>query len=73
MSSSGTAITVSVNDKAESILPGTSVASLLEQLQIRNRAVAVEIDGELVPREAFAITQIDEGARIEIVTIAGGG
>ncbi len=73
MSSSATAITVFVNDKTEAILPGMSVASLLEQLQIRSRAVAVEIDGQLVPREAFATTRIHDGARIEIVTIAGGG
>lgn len=73
MNTTVAAITITINDRRESVPAGMSVLALLEQLQVRSRAVAVEINGQLIPRESFASTQIDEGARIEIVTLAGGG
>jgi sulfur carrier protein len=73
VSTTAAAIAITINDRLESVPPGMSVSTLLEQMQVRSRAVAVEINGQLIPRESFASTPIDDGARIEIVTLAGGG
>lgn len=37
------------------------------------RLVAVEYNGEILHRQFWDITMIEEGDRLEIVTIVGGG
>lgn len=50
-----------------------SVAALLAQLGLAGKRVAVERNGEIVPRGAHAQTRLAEGDRIEIVVAVGGG
>jgi thiamine biosynthesis protein ThiS len=56
------------------LLPGeTTVAGLLESLSLSGKPVVVELDGQAVfPRDHAGI-RIQDGARIEIVTLAAGG
>ncbi|HEX7053057.1 MAG TPA: sulfur carrier protein ThiS [Burkholderiales bacterium] len=49
------------------------VASLLEQLDMAGKKVAVERNGEIVPKSAHARTLIGDGDRLEIVVAVGGG
>ena len=59
---------------ASQALPGDcSVAQLLEQAGLGERRVAVEINGEIVPRSAHATHALREGDRVEIVHALGGG
>ncbi|RNM12153.1 sulfur carrier protein ThiS [Nocardioides pocheonensis] len=37
------------------------------------RGVAVAVDGEVVPRDRWPRTQLDEGAVVEVVTAVQGG
>jgi len=66
-------IEVNVNGAAQRLAPGTDVAALLERLQLAGKRVAVEKNGEIVPRSRFAQTALANGDRVEIVVAVGGG
>jgi sulfur carrier protein len=54
-------------------LTGT-VDELLDALGVQvRRGVAVAVDATVVPRSAWATTQVADGARVEIVTAVQGG
>jgi thiamine biosynthesis protein ThiS len=56
------------------VLPGPmSLAALVERLALDGRKIAVERNLEIVPRSAYAATQLNEGDRLEIVNFVGGG
>ncbi len=42
-------------------------------LGLRPEVVAVELNGDLVPRATHADTALAEGDRLEVVTLVGGG
>jgi len=66
-------IRVCVNGENQEVSPETTMAELLESLQINNRYCAVERNRDLVPREQHTSTTLTEGDEIEIVTLVGGG
>jgi sulfur carrier protein len=53
--------------------PGANVARLLEALELAGKRVAVEKNGEIVPRSRYADTRLAEGDALEIVVAVGGG
>ena len=55
-------------------LPGPmSLAALVERLGLDMRKIAVERNLEIVPRSAYAATELTEGDLLEIVNFVGGG
>ena len=66
-------IQVSVNGAAQAFEPDTSVTALLERLQLAGKRIAVERNGEIVPRSRYAETTLEDGDRLEIVVAVGGG
>ena len=64
---------VRINGKEHDIEAGTTVATLLCELDAAPQRVAVEINRELVPRRTFEEVILNEGDTIEIVTFVGGG
>lgn len=66
-------MTIEVNGKPREIANGTSVASLLEALGVKQPHVAVELNLEVVPRAEHAATALRDGDRLEVVTLVGGG
>ena len=52
--------------------PGT-VAGLLVELGLAGRRIAVERNGEIVPRSLHERSRLTENDRIEIVVAVGGG
>jgi len=66
-------IQVTVNGKAHSFGHSLNVGQLLEQLQMAGRKVAVERNGEIVPRGLHGNTMIENGDQLEIVVAVGGG
>lgn len=65
-------VKVTVNGESRELPAGTTVAQLIEHLQLGGR-LAAERNGEIVPRSAHAATALAEGDRIEIVRAIGGG
>ena len=47
--------------------------SLLGELGVKGDRVAVERNGEIVPRALWAGTMVGEGDRLEVVHFVGGG
>jgi sulfur carrier protein len=66
-------IEVNINGAAQRFEPGMDVAALLERLQLAGKRVAVERNGEIVPRSRFAQTALANGDQLEIVVAVGGG
>lgn len=64
---------VMVNGAEQHIPADSSVQQLLEVLQLRNGRLAIEVNGEIVPRSTFASCTLKDGDTIEIVQAIGGG
>jgi sulfur carrier protein len=66
-------IQLSVNGQVRQVEPGANVARLLEALEMSGKRVAVEKNGEIVPRSRYSDTRLAEGDALEIVVAVGGG
>ncbi len=66
-------ITISINGEAQSVEPSLTVAQLVEQMNLTGKRIAIECNGDIVPRAGFAEQQLHEGDKLEIVTAVGGG
>jgi len=73
MSNNTTQITLQVNGESRTCSPQTHLPQLLEQLGLNPRLIAVEYNGEILHRQFWSQTQMQEGDQLEIVTIVGGG
>ena len=64
---------ISVNGEQRRVAAALSVAELLREMGLEGKRLAVERNGEIVPKSAHAVTRLDEGDRLEIVVAVGGG
>jgi len=64
---------VIINGQQERLAAGLTVLGLLESRQLAGKRVAVERNGEIVPKGRHAETLLDDGDRLEIVVAVGGG
>ena len=62
-----------VNGEAASAADSATVETLLEQMGLPQKGVAVERNREIVPKSLYAMTRLADGDRIEIVQFVGGG
>ncbi|MDF5717281.1 MAG: sulfur carrier protein ThiS [Rhizonema sp. NSF051] len=66
-------ITLVVNGETQSCSSQTPLPDLLQQLGFHPRLVAVEYNGEILHRQFWNDTKVQQGDRLEVVTIVGGG
>jgi sulfur carrier protein len=66
-------IQVTVNGATHSFERAPDLSSLLEKLQMAGKKVAVERNGEIVPRSLHPKTLLQDGDALEIVVAVGGG
>jgi sulfur carrier protein len=64
---------VQLNGEAFELPDGTTVAELIDRLDLAGRRVAVELNLDIVPRSQHATTALREGDQIEVVHAIGGG
>jgi sulfur carrier protein len=62
-----------LNGQATDLPPGLTAGQLLERLALAGSRVAVEINGEIVPRSVHATHELKDGDKVEIVHAIGGG
>ena len=62
-----------VNGKSVQVENAATVSQLLEQLGFAGKRVAVEKNGEIVPKSLHAETAISADDKVEIVVAVGGG
>jgi sulfur carrier protein len=66
-------IQLSINGEPRQIDPGASLARLIDDLALGGKRIAVERNGEIVPRSQYGETPLAEGDQLEIVVAVGGG
>jgi sulfur carrier protein len=66
-------IQVTVNGSDHRFEEALDVATLIERLELAGRKVAVERNGEIVPKSVHHATRLADGDRLEIVVAVGGG
>ena len=54
-------------------LPAETLGALVQHLGMKPDRVAIELNGEIVPREQWPQTPLKDGDRLEIVQFVGGG
>ncbi len=64
---------IQVNGEQRTLADGSTVAGLLEELDIRSDRVAVELNLTILDRSEFDGRSLQEGDRIEIISFIGGG
>jgi sulfur carrier protein len=66
-------IQITVNGSTRALEHSLDVAALLATLELAGKKVAVERNGEIVPRSAHGSTMLLDGDQLEIVVAVGGG
>jgi sulfur carrier protein len=66
-------IQIVVNGQPRRLPAGSTVAALLAQMDTAGKRVAVERNGDIVPKSRHAATALSDGDRLEIVIAVGGG
>jgi sulfur carrier protein len=66
-------VQVWINGKPGELAEGARVSDVLAALGVPEVGVAVAVDGEVVPRAAWAGTPLADGAQVEVLTAVQGG
>ena len=64
---------IHLNGEPRALDSGTTLDSLLDAEGLGRRRVAVEVNGEIVPRGRHGEHHLHDGDRVEIVHALGGG
>ncbi|MCD4688354.1 MAG: sulfur carrier protein ThiS [Desulfuromonadaceae bacterium] len=65
-------INLTINGQAQ-CCDADTIDGLLQNLNLAQSQVAVELNGSIVPRDAFSETLLQNGDQLEIVRFVGGG
>jgi sulfur carrier protein len=66
-------IRITLNGAPREFPAPLTFAQLLDELALAGRRLAVERNGEIVPRSRFGESRLADGDRIEVVVAVGGG
>jgi sulfur carrier protein len=64
---------ITINGESRQFDAPLLISTLVEQLALGGKRIAVELNGNIVPRSRHAETWLAESDRIEIVIAVGGG
>jgi sulfur carrier protein len=67
------AVTLLINGQPRAVDAGVSISGLIADLGLTGKRIAVERNGEIVPRSRHADTILAAGDHIEVVAAVGGG
>jgi len=67
------AISVTLNGTPREFPAPLTFSQLVDELSLGGRRIAVERNGEIVPRSRFPEARVADGDRIEVVVAVGGG
>ena len=66
-------ISVTLNGVPREFAGPVTFTQLVDELALGGRRIAVERNGEIVPRSSFPDARLNDGDRIEVVIAVGGG
>jgi sulfur carrier protein len=64
---------ISLNGEKKEVPDNSTVSGLLEFLKIQPQRVAVELNREIVKKDRYATTALQEGDSLEVVSFMQGG
>ncbi len=64
---------ITVNGESRTLNQALNLVELLEQLHLGERRVAIQLNGDIVPRTRHAATTVADGDELLIVQAIGGG
>ncbi|MGK2951917.1 MAG: sulfur carrier protein ThiS [Thiobacillus sp.] len=62
-----------INGEPRRFAAPLTLSQLIESLELTGKRIAIEKNGEIVPRSQHASTPLASGDRLEIVVAVGGG
>jgi sulfur carrier protein len=62
-----------INGESRQFPASLTVAGLIDALGYTGKRIAIERNGEIVPKSQHALTQLLSGDQLEIVVAVGGG
>ncbi len=65
-------MTLTINGESRPISAET-LSALVEQLEMKADRVAIELNREIIPRDQWTQTRLNDGDQLEIVHFVGGG
>lgn len=66
-------IQIQVNGESVAIASVMTIERLLNTVEVPPNYLAVEINGDVVPRENYPSVLVEDGDQVELVTLVGGG
>ncbi|MFO7542510.1 MAG: sulfur carrier protein ThiS [Thiobacillus sp.] len=66
-------IELAINGEPRRFPAPLTLAQLIESLELTGKRIAIEKNGEIVPRSQHASTSLASGDQLEIVVAVGGG
>lgn len=65
---------LTINGKSRSFEADSfNVSHLVQSLELTGKRLAIELNGEIIPRSQFENTKLANGDKLEIVGAVGGG
>lgn len=64
---------ITVNGKEVTLTEPLSVADYLEQNNYQIKRIAIEMNGDILPKYSYSDTMLKDGDRLEVVSFVGGG
>lgn len=66
-------ISVSVNEKVHSFSPAATLQSILSELTISEKGIAIAINEQIIPKTEWDKTRLNNNDKILIITATQGG
>ena len=66
-------IKVTLNGAPREFAAAPTFDQLLAELSLAGKRLAIEVNGEIVPRSRFADAHLRDGDKVEVVVAVGGG
>jgi len=66
-------IALTINGEPRRFDEALTVAQLIERLELTGKRIALERNGQIVPRGQFGKERLADGDKLEIVVAVGGG
>lgn len=64
---------ITLNGQPRQAEDGISLTALVGQVSERTAGIAVAVNGEVVPRGSWQVTELADGDQVEVVTAVQGG
>ncbi|SFU54972.1 sulfur carrier protein ThiS [Nitrosomonas eutropha] len=62
-----------INGQQQSYDGPLNIQQLVEYLSLQNKRIAIERNGEIIPRSSFPEQILNDGDQLEIIVAVGGG